>query len=260
MNTNILSGMPKIYYINLNRSVERNTYMINQFKKYNISNYERVTGEDILENESLDFLGSALPRGLKPVEAVVVFSHIKAIQQFLKTNDDWCIVCEDDVDFSTYEKWNFTWDDFFIRIPKTANIVQLVISTRPSRNINFHIHQRTFWDFNATAYLINRKQATDIVKKYFDKKLYLDRYKMLKTYDIDNTHTFLQERYSTIEEILYGINKDSVYSIPLFTYDIDLESISNPEHRYQTVLSHDIVVDYWNNKSKNFNIDDIMDL
>ena len=41
-------------------------------------------------------------------------SHLKAIKHFYEeTDDDYCMILEDDVDFSTVRYWNFTWQEFF---------------------------------------------------------------------------------------------------------------------------------------------------
>lgn len=255
-----LSAIPKIYYINLSRSKDRMNYMEKMFKDFEIKNYERVEAEDLLEHKNMEFLSCTLPPGLKPVEAVVTLSHIKALKKILSSGEEWSVICEDDLDISTVNFWNFTWEDFMNNLPKNAKIVQLVVSTRESRDINFHIHLRSFWDFNATAYLIHRDQAEDIVNLYFNNGLDLSKYKSKKQYDKDNNYSFYQEKYPTVEEVIYGINKEAAYSIPLFTYSMLFESISNPEHYRQTLISHKKVEDFWSTQSKNFTIQDIMSL
>ena len=40
-------------------------------------------------------------------------AHLKAIKYFYEeTDDDYCMILEDDVDFSTVRHWNFTWQEF----------------------------------------------------------------------------------------------------------------------------------------------------
>jgi len=151
-----MNNLPKIYYINLKKSLDRNNYMINQFKQYKISNYERVDAEDILNYKNLSFLNGELPKGIRPVEAIVTFSHLKAIKKFIDSEEDWAIIVEDDVDFSTSKYWNFSWEEIFKLLPKNLSILQMTLSTRKNKDINFHLHIRSFWDFNATAYLINK--------------------------------------------------------------------------------------------------------
>jgi len=257
---NNLLNMPKIYYINLKKSKDRNEYIIKHFYDYSINNYERIEAEDINDHKNLKFLEGDLPEGICLVEAIVILSHIKALQQFLNHKEEWAIICEDDLDLSTSRMWNFTWNDFFVRLPKNTNIVQLVNSTRTTKQPNFHFHHRTFWDFNTTAYLINKKQAKLIIDQYFNKKLNLNMYQTSKKYDFDNLKTFYQETYPTVEEIIYGIKKENVYSISLFLYNIDFESISNPEHSVQSKIGYEKVLNYWKNQAKYFFIDDIMNI
>lgn len=49
------SFFDKIFYINLDKDVDRNEQMIAQFKKYNITNYERVSGTVINQIPSRSF-------------------------------------------------------------------------------------------------------------------------------------------------------------------------------------------------------------
>ena len=256
---NKLLNIPYIYYINLDRSIERKESIEKHFYDFNIINYKRIKAIDIKENQDLSFLKNGLPRNLKPVEAAVVYSHIKAIKEFLSSNNEWAIICEDDVSLSFSKYWSFSWNDFFLRIPNNANIVQLAISTRGTKPFDFHLHQRTFWDFNCTAYLINKKQAADIINKYcIDEKIDLNLYIITNEYDSDNENSFLQEKSATAEEVVYGINKNTAYSAPIFGYSVSTESTINKETYDQTLDSHRRALDYWTNKHKNFSIDEFM--
>ena len=256
---NNLLNIPYIYYINLDRSVERKKYIEKHFYDFNIINYQRIKAIDIEENQNLSFLKNGLPKNLKPVQAVVVYSHIKAIKEFLSSNNEWAIICEDDVDFSFSKYWGFSWNDFFSRIPNNANIVQLAISTRKNILLDFHLHQRKFWDFNCTAYLINKKQAVDIINTYCtDEKIDLNIYTAKNEYDSQNRITFAEATLSTAEQVIYGINKNTAYAVPIFGYNFLTESTINKEDYDQTLDSHLRVLDYWANRHKNFSIDEFM--
>lgn len=256
---NNLVDLPKIYYINLKRSSDRRDYIENHFLQFKINKYQRIDAEDLYSHQSLSFLKNGLPRGLKPVEAVVVLSHIKALEEFLKSGEEWCLIFEDDIDLSTSDYWNFSWKEFFDNIPKNSKIVQLVVATRKTMQLDFHFHQRKFWDFNATGYLISAQHAKDVLSFYLEEeKINLHKYAIQNEYDSDNTISYSQERYATIEEVLYGINKNDVYSAPIFGYTMQFESISNPEHYEQSLNSHNRVADYWKNKHKNFSLQEFM--
>ena len=256
---NNLLNIPYIYYINLDRSIERKESIEKHFYDFNIINYERIKAIDIKENQDLSFLKNGLPKNLKPVQAAVIYSHIKAIKKFLSSNDEWAIICEDDASLSFSKYWSFSWNDFFSRIPNNANIVQLAISTRRTMPFDFHLHQRTFWDFGCIAYLINKKQAADIINTYcIDERIDLNLYKITNEYDSDNANSFSQEKSATPEEVVYGINKNTVYSVSIFGYDTSDASLIDQETDDQTLDSHYRALDYWTNKHKNFSIDEFM--
>jgi len=254
MNEKLLN-LPRMYYINLDRSEDRNLYMLDQFKKYNISNYERVSAIDKNSYSDLSFLSHDMPRGIKPVDAILSFSHMKALNLFLQSNEEWAIILEDDADISTIDYWQFHWKDLFNLLPDNLNILQMVVGTRTTRDINFHLHIRSFWDFCTTAYLINRKHAQKIIDTFYQNtKIDISSIKNYKKYDKDNISMFFQESYQTPEEVMYGIDVYTVYSIPIFTYTMEYESLCNPEHYSQAYDSRNRVVRFWSQQSKYLSI------
>lgn len=72
----------KYYYINLDHRTDRNDHILNQFNKFNISNYERINA--IQE----DFGAIGCSR-----------SHIVAIEKFINSDEEVCFVLEDDFQF-----------------------------------------------------------------------------------------------------------------------------------------------------------------
>ena len=54
-------------------------------------------------------------------------SHLKALQEFLKTDEKYAIIMEDDVDISIPKFWSFTWVDFMAHVPYDWDVVQLAI-------------------------------------------------------------------------------------------------------------------------------------
>jgi GR25 family glycosyltransferase involved in LPS biosynthesis len=258
---NNLLNIPHIYYINLDRSVARRNYVENHLAEFNIKNYTRVPAEDIYNHQSLSFLTNGLSKGLKPVEAVITLSHLKAIKEFLKSDQEWAIIAEDDLYLSFSNYWNFSWQDFFNKIPSCVNMVQLAVITRSTMHLDFHFHNRKFCDFSCAMYLINRFQANSIINYYCEnEKINLHKYKIKKEYDTDNKELFYQPKYATAEEVVFGINKWSVYTAPIFGYTMEFESVENPEYFHQNFDSHHRVLEYWTNQHKNFSLDEFMRL
>lgn len=95
---------PKIYYINLNRSLERNNHMVSELSKLSL-NYQRVEAIDGRHNLSHLYEGD--PQNTKS-EIACTISHFKAIETFLNdasNQDEMAIIAEDDLSLEFVDKW-----------------------------------------------------------------------------------------------------------------------------------------------------------
>lgn len=95
---------PLIYVINLDRDVERMTSLAGSLKALNLP-FERVSavlGKEVPDWEKLvdvELYGARnrlpMPR---PGEVGCYLSHLKAMEEFLRTDAPWCVILEDDVE------------------------------------------------------------------------------------------------------------------------------------------------------------------
>lgn len=223
------NGVPPVYYINLDRSIERNEFMIDQFRKWSITNYSRISGYDGATISAGKLLHGKIPDKLTALEIGCVLSHLKAIRHFLETSEhEYAMICEDDACFDTAQFWSFTWKDALNNLPYDWDIVQLAI-------INAwafvpRLHRRLTTDFSAACYLITRHHAAKVVKAHV----------VSRKYRLDNG----VKPAPLSEHLLY--NSGVTYSIPLFCYNINMESLIHPEHveRVQRT-SHALTMDFW---------------
>lgn len=253
-----LNNIPKVYYINLDRSKDRNIHIVNQFNFYGIHNYEKISATDFQNMEKSNIFKDINIEKLRDVELAIISSHIRAIKKFYDSEEDWCIIFEDDIDLSLSGYWNFDWETLFQNLPKNLKILQMSLSTRVSMDINFHLHHVSHWDFNLTGYLISREGAEVILKRYLvDSKIDLSSYVYTMVYDKENYSTFSTEKIPTAERIIYTACEKDTYSIPIFNFNINFESTANIDHYKQARNSYDRVLEYWERKSHNFNIKDI---
>ena len=96
--------MPPIFVINLDRDVERMTSLAGSLKTMGLD-YVRVPaglgkegpGWEKLVDASLygDRNRNAMPR---PGEVGCYLSHLKAMEEFLRTDSPWCLILEDDIE------------------------------------------------------------------------------------------------------------------------------------------------------------------
>jgi glycosyl transferase family 25 len=254
---NNLIDIPRIYYINLERSKDRNIFMQKNFNDFGIKEFLRIDAIDG-KTENLNNYLHDTDLGLNSYEICCTLSHLKAIEIFLESKEEYAIICEDDLDISISENWNFKWTDFFKLLPKNLEIIQLTLSTRKSMDINFHIHNRTFWDFGVTCYLIKRSYAQKITDYYkVGNKYDFKKYKKTLIYDKENLEFFSTEKFPTPEEIIYTINRENVYSMPIFSYKTDQNSLLH-SHEDQSRNSMERVNNFWKNASKNFTLNDLL--
>lgn len=164
---------PKIFYINMEKSKERNKYMINQFKNLNIYNYERF--DALCEDNSVLNITDKV-RDKTPSEYFCLLSHIKLIQHIYNLNLEEAIICEDDVDFSLSKYWRFSLNNYFNKL-----LNKDIILLYNSSNI-FYNDKPVKYDkklhYGTVCYYISRsgcKKIIDNLKyKLINENYYLD--------------------------------------------------------------------------------------
>lgn len=115
------------YWINIDRNEKRRAFMSMQFEKLNIENYRvsAVTPSDfdqVLEQKrplTCKYPGCVTCE----FEFACLCSHIKAMQEALKSPDDYFIIMEDDI----LMPFVIDYDAMMKDIPKDAEIVQMLI-------------------------------------------------------------------------------------------------------------------------------------
>lgn len=218
-----------VYVINLNERTDRKKYIKSHFKKYGITDYSFFVAVDgrYDKKEIKKYLHpDSNTSDLRNPEIAVILSHLRAIKYWLDTSDsEYAIFCEDDVDFSTSDFWNFTWDDFIASIKVKYDIIQMSI-TNPFQ-IPFH-SRRKHKEYSAGCYLITRNYARKLIKKHYID----DKYKVSGT-----------RRDIVADELIY--NTRLAYSVGLFTYK-NVESNINPEKiNGSHKRSIDMTMNYW---------------
>ena len=208
-----LRNFGPIYYLNLDDQPERREYMEDQFKYWNIDNYERIAAYDGREDDLGHIIKGAYPDMMTSGEIGCTTSHLKALKHFLETSDSpYAVIMEDDCSLETVQCWNFTWDDFVAYAPYDWDVIQLAIIC--TGDIHVKIHKRFVNDFSTACYMITRRHA----QKLLDFHVRGDKYKL------DNG---VKPR-PVADDLIY--NSGNTYSIPLLLYKTDLGSSIHPEH------------------------------
>ena len=238
-----LKGLPRIYCINLDAKPDRWQWMEEQFKYWDIENYERVSAYDGREDDLSDILKGRYPDNMSSGEVGCVTSHLKAMKHWLETTDESCmIMMEDDCDLSTVSHWPFTWKDFYAKVPYDYDVVQLAI-INPGE-IHARLHKRFVNDFSTACYMITRHHAEKLVRLHCrDGKYKLDQGSKPR---------------AVADDLIY--NSGNTYAIPLFLYKIALGSDIHDIHiDVFHKSSHDGLWNFWNNQAIDMNWTEFFD-
>jgi GR25 family glycosyltransferase involved in LPS biosynthesis len=212
---NNLKGFPCIYYINLDRDIERNEYIINQFKQYNIKKWVKISASNFCGNEKERWENIVLDKEnlCSPSEVGCTLSHIESIETWLKTSKTKvAIIMEDDCDMSISKNWAFSWKDVCKNLPFDWDVIQLCMDH--NEVIPFYLHPTLYESGSCSCYMINRNYAKKILKLIKRG----EKYKLTNN-TCDN---FCYKKSSIIEYLIYQSGKS--YTIPLFTVNTDFSS------------------------------------
>ena len=216
--------------------------MEDQFKYWEIENYTRVSAYDGREDDLSHLLKGRYPDMMSGGEIGCTTSHLKALKMFLETNEPYCILMEDDVSLDLVRFWNFTWRDFYVKIPYDWDVCQIAIIC--TGDIHIKIHKRFVNEFSTACYLITRHHAEKMVRLHCRGE----------KYKLDNG---VRPR-PVADDLLY--NSGNTYALPLLLYRTELGSSIHPEHvdafhkgNFQAQMN------FWQNKGAQMSINELMD-
>lgn len=238
-----LRNFGPIYYLNLDGQPERKEYMENQFKYWEIENYTRISAYDGREDDLSDIIKGRYPEMMTSGEIGCVTSHLKAIKHWYETSDSpYAIIMEDDCNLDLVKYWNFTWDDFYCRIPYDWDVVQIAIIC--TGDIHIKVHKRFVNEFSTACYIITRHHA----QKLLNLHVRGDKYKL------DNG---VKPR-PVADDLIY--NSGNTYSLPLLLYRIELGSTIHPDHIDAFHRgNYDSQMNFWSQKGAQLSIEELMD-
>ena len=238
-----LKNFGPIYYLNLDGQPERKEYMENQFKHWNIENYTRISAYDGREDDLSDIIKGRYPEMMSSGEIGCVTSHLKAIKYWYETSDTpYAVIMEDDCNLDLVKYWNFSWHDFYCRIPYDWDVVQIAIIC--TGDIHIKVHKRFVNEFSTACYIITRHHAEKLLRLHTRG----DKYKL------DNG---VKPR-PVADDLIY--NSGNTYSVPLLLYQIELGSSIHPDHidTYHRG-NFDSQINFWSQRGANLSIDELMD-
>lgn len=162
----IQTSLLNIYYINLTQSTDRNQKMIQQCHNLPCTRISAVQGKHIDKNK----LSPILKKPTMRHNTIACFlSHIECLERFLQTKDNYAIIMEDDVKFSSHL---FQQLDSILQENQQLPIDILflggthVCGKKISTSLLKPIQQNKNCNAGAFAYLISRKGAHSILQSF----------------------------------------------------------------------------------------------
>ena len=241
-----LNNFGPIYCINLDGQPERWEYMENQFKYWELTDYERISAYDGREDDLSGIIKGKYPDMMTSGEIGCVTSHLKAMKHFLDNSDaPYAIMMEDDCDLSIAHNWNFTWQDFIARVPYAWDVIQIAIIC--TGDIVVPIHTRFVNEFSTACYIITRHHAEKLIKFHCR-----GGYTGEQKYKLDQG---VKPR-PVADDLIY--NSGITYACPLLLYKIELGSTIHPEHiGIFHKGNHDGIRNFWAQQGAQMSVESI---
>ena len=122
----------KKYYINLDRSTERRESIENEFRDYDVKNYERIKACDSkgIKNigggkfDDIEF-ENKFYKNISLNEFSCTCSHLKAIKKAYDDGEEMAIIMEDDLKFTLNPYWLKPLKDIIENLPEDLEVLQL---------------------------------------------------------------------------------------------------------------------------------------
>jgi len=102
MNNLVNNLFDKVYYINLDKDVDRNQHILDQFKQYNITNYQRATGIVVDTIPDISLYRNFIHREEKYIKGQLGCraAHLNIIKDAKVNNYKNILIFEDDIKFT----------------------------------------------------------------------------------------------------------------------------------------------------------------
>jgi len=246
-----LKNIPHIRYLNLDERLDRRDYLENQFKKYGISNYVRISANRYGPHNYEDWEKQLIfeKRNNKISYISILVNQLQSIIDWYNENvSETCLILEDDLNFSTVNYWSFDWDYLVNRLPCNWDCVQFHIIGE--RYIPMGLTRRTKNNHGATCYLINRRYA----KKLIDMHYVNGKFKFYNNYGYAAYWSIYH--YQSPDFVPYEIG--ITYSFPIFITNSTFGSdCYDGKINMMARKSDSLILKWWREDSQKYSLDDL---
>lgn len=235
-----LDGVDIVYWINLDRSIERKKNMVEMFEDevfVNIPNKRIKAYDGKRDPESVFNKLTLTSKKQTDTEYACLLSHLESIRAFNESSYNVALIFEDDASLEFKKYWNKSVKEIIANAPPDWDIILLTYIYGVNKINNFN----TSWDnspmydrvFNGNyssslSYLINKKGSNKIVNNYKNGKYNLSL------------------KYANVADVyLYNLTNTYAYKYPYFIYKTENDSTIHPDHiSYHNASKKRIVDNY----------------
>lgn len=246
----------KIYYINLESSIERKKFMENQLRDLSF-NYTRINAVDgklinlkrikkkifwtNIDNYNYHI---NVKRKFNNSQLGCLLSHIKCFDKILEDKNDIGIIIEDDISLKYIKKWGETIDEIISNAPDNWDIIKLHCSRIETINYMLNKYNKEKIKYINNKVILNNKLENPSTGMYVVNKNFINKFrnKYLK-----NNKTYFINSISLNADILLYLHFNIFnYTIPLCVNN-NFKSIILGEINPYDLKSNKIINNYYEN-------------
>lgn len=222
----------KIYYINLERSEDRRLSAEEALKSIS---------DDIVRVNAVDFTEPVINNYVYNNKRLIActLSHLKAIEIFFESKDEYAMICEDDITLEYMKYWRKSINQVVKEAPSDWEILQLsAISTNLKPFKYIYQPRSKGLIYSALAYIINQRGAQKLLLKF--KPINSNINLPIPTKNINKPLASTLSKKVVIKQpvdvspdiILFDSVITYAYFRPFFTYNDNFKSLVRPEHKH----------------------------
>jgi GR25 family glycosyltransferase involved in LPS biosynthesis len=204
-----------VYYINMDKSVERRQLMKKVLKDEVFDSMEkhRITGVDGTRKDILPYLYSQL-QNIKIAKQYTtktyscLLSHLHALLEFSKSKYEIALIVEDDLSLDYKKYWQEDLNTCIRNAPSDWEILQLYYFCKVPKQLYIPWNNH----YSTVAYIVNKKGVQSFLNQHYSTKFIL------------NTNTKHES-----DVYIYKHMKTYVYKYPFFTTNLN-NSFIHPSH------------------------------
>jgi hypothetical protein len=252
-----LKQIPPVYYFNLDHRTDRKEHIENQFLKYGIKDYTRVSSSRYSDDNFDEWKSKIIIDKLTGTKKSlsILIDRIQGIVDWYNSGiSETCLIIEDDLTFDSVQYWNFDWNTFVNNLPCNWDCIQLHIIGE--NYIPMYLSKWNKNNHSTGCILINRKYAENLIK------LHCKDNKFILYSNYGYGKNWPEYHYQSVDFVLYQIG--ITYSIPLFitnsNFISDSDGLINGNVNMMSKISDAVVMNWWKNKSHMYSNDEIFHL